>query len=576
MPTTKKPAPMTPPQAPAAPVATASERVAADVSALLRARNPLLWIVTREEARVENTLAPAIADAGYTMLTWDVATGITDEAGTPFDPTTWSPVPTADGDKAKIIANNPDAVLGIIRDSRQRATWVLRDFAPFLGNVVTRRMVRSLARSLGSTPRSESRAMIILTPLSEVPPELAGHAIVVPWPMPDRAEIAAILDCSVAALDPGDVDPDADDKARAAHERAAGIYRDVTAALVNGAREAAIDGAVGLTGEEAASCYAKSLVMHRRIDPAAVSTEKKKVIARERVLEWYDPDPRGLDAIGGLDELKDWLTVRRAAFSQRARDFGLPAPKGVLLAGVPGCGKSLTAKAVATAWAMPLLRLDLGALKSKYVGESETNIRKALAVAETVSPCILWLDEIEKAVAGAITGSADGGVSADALGSILSWMQERKASVFLVATANDVSALPPELLRKGRFDELFFVDLPTLEERAAILNAALRAAGREGCKVNVAKVAAECADFTGAELAALVPEALFASFADGEREPTTADLLDVARRTVPLAQTAADKIERLRAWARGRARPASRPAIAAASAPAKKGRSLDL
>src|SRR6185436_3906541 len=171
-------------------------------------------------------------------------------------------------------------------------------------------------------------------------------------------------------------------------------------ATPNGARELAIDAALGLSAEEIANTYSKSLVTTRTIDPAMVSSEKRRVIARERVLTWHDPDPRGLDAIGGLDLLKQWLRARRAAFTQEARDFGLDAPRGALLLGIPGCGKSLTAKAVASAWQMPLLRLDMGALRSKYVGESEGNIRKALKVAETVSPCILWADEIEKAPAG--------------------------------------------------------------------------------------------------------------------------------------------------------------------------------
>jgi SpoVK/Ycf46/Vps4 family AAA+-type ATPase len=415
---------------------------------------------------------------------------------------------------------------------------VLRDLPRWLNDPVVLRAVRSLARSLPLAVRDEARAMIVLTPSNEVPPELAGHAIVIEWPLPDRAEIAAILDSAIEAL-PEEL------KATAAP---------------NGARDAAIDAAVGLSAEEAQSCYAKSLVSTRRIDPATVAAEKKRVIAREKVLEWYDPLPGGLDAVGGLEELKAWLGARRAAFSPRARAYGLPAPKGCLLVGVPGCGKSLTAKAIATAWQMPLLRLDMGALRSKYVGESEGNIRKALRVAEAVAPCVLWLDEIEKAMAGATEGAADGGVSADALGTVLSWMQDRAGSVFVVATANDVTKLPAELMRKGRFDELFFVDLPNVQERAAIIAAACMAhrigEGRRDV-VSCAEVAAAAVDFTGAELAALIPEALYAAFADGERPISTADLVAAAGATVPLARTASEKIAKLREWAKGRARPAS-------------------
>ena len=505
---------------------TAGSKAAADVAALLRARNPLLWIVSREEGRVERLLMEAASVAQYEPRFWDCATGISDYAGAPREQGS--------------SATDPAQVLGIIRDSRQRQLWVLRDLPAWLRDPTVTRSLRSLARALPLAPRDQARAVVVLSPSSEVPAELAGHAIVIEWPLPDRAEVAAILDAAIAAL-PDDI-------------RAG--------AAANGTREAAIDAAVGLTAEEAQACYAKSLVSSRRIDPATVVLEKKRVISREKVLEWFDPLPGGLEAVGGLDALKTWLGTRRAAFGPRARAYGLPAPKGCLLVGVPGCGKSLTAKAIATAWGMPLLRLDLGALKSKWVGESEGNIRKALRVAETVAPCVLWLDEIEKALAGATQGAADGGVSSDALGAVLSWMQDRAGSVFVVATANDVTALPPELLRKGRFDELFFVDLPNATERAAILRTALKAHGREArdgstMGPDVGTIAAVTADFTGAELAALVPDALFAAFADGEREITTADLQVAAKAVVPLARTAAEKVEGLRRWAKGRARPAT-------------------
>jgi SpoVK/Ycf46/Vps4 family AAA+-type ATPase len=371
----------------------------------------------------------------------------------------------------------------------------------------------------------------------------------VDWPLPDRAEIASILDSVIAAL-PDDI-------------------RD--SAAPNGTREAAIDAAVGLTAEEAQACYARSLVQSRKIVPRDVSLEKRRVISREKVLEWYDPISGGLDAVGGLDLLKSWLVSRRAAFTREARAYGLPAPKGALLVGIPGCGKSLTAKAIATAWGVPLLRLDLGALKSKWVGDSEANIRKALKVAETVAPCVLWLDEIEKALSGATQGAADGGVSADALGTILSWMQERQGDVFVVATANDVRALPPELLRKGRFDELFFVDLPTTSERAAIVAAALRAHNRTE-SIDLQAVARACQDFTGSEIAALVPDALYTAFSDGARPLSTADLVAAAGATVPLARTSADRIQAVRDWARGRARSASSPEESSAQSV----RSLDL
>ena len=504
-----------------------------DVAALLRARNTLLWIVSREEVRVERGIFEAAQQAQYAPRYWDCATGLSDFSGAAID--------------QSVV--DPSAALSFIRDRTDRAVYILRDLHKWLADPTVLRGVRTLARNLSLTPRDQARAMIVLSPSSEIPAELAGHAIVIDWPLPTREEIGAILDSVINAL------PEAL-KASAAP---------------NGTREAAIDAAVGLTAEEIQSCYAKSLVQSRKITPADVAGEKKRVIAREKVLEWIDPLEAGLDSVGGLEVLKDWLKSRKQAFTKKARDYGLPAPKGALLVGVPGCGKSLTAKAIATAWGVPLLRMDLGALKSKWVGESEGNIRKALKVAETVAPCVVWLDEIEKALSGATQGAADGGVSADSLGAILSWMQERAGSVFVIATANDVRALPPELLRKGRFDELWFVDLPNQAERTAIVAAALKSNKRTE-QIDLVRVAQACIDFTGAEIAALVPEALYAAFADNARALSTADLLTVAANTVPLAKTSAEKIAQVRDWAKGRARNAS----AVESTTNKSVRSLDL
>jgi AAA+ superfamily predicted ATPase len=506
---------------------TRSQGIAADVAALLRARNSLLWIITREEPRVERYLIEAAAAAGYVSRTWDVAQGVADIGGKTI----------------RLGGQDPGETLVMIKTRSEaagadRGVWIMRDLPIWLAGAPgasVLRQLRNLTRMLPSTARDVAQAIVILTPSTDIPAELAGHATVIEWPLPDRAEIAAILDATIDAL------PD-DLKATAAPD---------------GQRDAAIDAAVGLSGEEAQACYARSLVQLRRIDAATVAREKRRVVARERVLEWYDPIPGGLDAVGGLDNLKTWLQSRRLAYSPKARAYGLPAPKGALLVGVPGCGKSLTAKAIATAWGVPLLRVDLGALKSKFVGESEGNLRKAFRVIEAIGRCVVWLDEIEKALQGATSGSADGGVSADALGAILSWMQERSGEAFVIATANDVEGLPPELLRKGRFDDIWFVDLPSELEREGVLTAALRAFGRSVETIDVRTIARACDGYTGAELAALIPDALFVAFADGERDLTTNDLLQAARAVVPLSKTAGEKIARLHEWAKGRARPAN-------------------
>lgn len=508
-----------------------SLEVAADVTALLLARNPLLWIVTREEARVEGYLFEAAAAAKYEARTWDLAQGFADMQGNVV---------------SEASAGDPSAALNYINaraksnDSNNTpGVWIMRDFAPLVTGPIGMmpcRQLRNLARTLPTVDADRSQAVIVLTPSAEVPPELSGHATVIDWPLPDRAEIANILD--------GMIEDIPDETLR-------------KSVLPKTVRDAAIDAAVGLSGEEATACYAKSLVQLRRIDPAIVTNEKKRII--KGVLEWYDPLPGGLDAVGGLDVLKDWLISRSMAYTPEAREYGLKAPRGALVVGIQGCGKSLIAKAVATAWGVPLLRLDLGALKDKYVGGSESNIRRALAIVDVLGRCVLWPDEIEKALEGATQGAADGGVSADALGTLLTWMQERKSEAFVLATANDISKLPPELLRKGRFDKIWWVDTPNKKEIVEILAATLRANGREKAKIDLQKVAAACTDFIGAEVAELVPEAMFFAYADKNREMTTEDLLRAAEQVRPLTETAAEKIKGMREWAKNRAQSATTP-----------------
>lgn len=505
-----------------------SQVVAADVSALLRSRSPLLWIVTREEARVESYLVEAATAAGYTPRMWDVAQGVTDFAGQPDDV----------GDR-----RDPGDILNYIGNgSRGRGAWIMRDLAKWLDGQIgmtTVRQLRNLARKLPTLTRDNAQAIIVLSTTTDVPADLAGHATVIEWPMPDRSEIAAILDSTVS-----------------------GLPEEIRESAVNGSRDAAIDAALGLSGDEAAACYAKSLVMTRKIDAVMVAQEKKRIIAGVDGLEWFDPLPGGLDAVGGLDNLKSWLVSRKMAYTPEARAYGLPAPRGALLVGVSGCGKSLTAKAIATAWGVPLLKLDLGAIKSKFVGDSEAKLRRVFSLIDAIGRCVVWLDEIEKTMAGATDGSADGGVSADTLGTFLSWAQDRKGESFVMATANDVSKLPPELMRKGRFDDVWFVDLPTRDERQQVLEAAMASHGRlqdVDVGIDMEAVADSCDEFTGAEVAALVPDAMYLAFADNGREIETTDLLTVARSVVPLAKTASEKVAALRAWAKGRARPATTP-----------------
>jgi SpoVK/Ycf46/Vps4 family AAA+-type ATPase len=259
--------------------------------------------------------------------------------------------------------------------------------------------------------------------------------------------------------------------------------------------------------------------------------------------------------------LKDWLNKRSVAFTDEARAFGLPAPKGILLLGVQGCGKSLCAKAVSSLWQMPLLRFDMGRMFGSFVGSSEENVRRAISVAESVAPAILWVDEIDKAFAGSqSSGGSDGGTAARVFGTFLTWLSEKSAPVFVVATANDISQLPPELLRKGRFDEIFFVDLPIVEERGEVFRIHLARRGRDPEQFDLPALAEGSKDFSGAEIEEAIISALYDAFYH-QTELTTAHVLSALGETVPLARTMDEHISRLRGWADGRARNASVPRV---------------
>jgi SpoVK/Ycf46/Vps4 family AAA+-type ATPase len=284
---------------------------------------------------------------------------------------------------------------------------------------------------------------------------------------------------------------------------------------------------------------------------------KKELLRHSGMLEFIDAS-ESLAGVGGLDNLKRWLAQRRGAWEDSAREFGLEPPRGVIILGVQGCGKSMCARAIAGEWKLPLVKFDTAAVFDKYIGETEKRIQKVFRVAEGLAPCVFWIDELEKIFAGSGPDSAsvDAGVSSRILAAFLSWMQDRKAPVFVAATCNNVSALPPELIRKGRFDELFFVDLPNQTERKQIFSIHLGRRKRNAAEFDLDRVAAGARGFSGAEIDAAVQTALYAAFAS--KQPlSTQGLLDALRTTVPLSTTRAEEIQALRAWAGQRAVPAS-------------------
>jgi SpoVK/Ycf46/Vps4 family AAA+-type ATPase len=377
---------------------------------------------------------------------------------------------------------------------------------------------------------------------------------VVDFGLPGRDEIAELLDRTVVEVN-----------------KNAGL--DIK--LSDQARGALVNAALGLTINEAENVFAKTLVKTGGLaeqDVPIILSEKEQIIRKSGMLEYYRAT-EAFENVGGMADLKEWLRKRNTAFSDEARKFGLPAPKGVLLIGIQGCGKSLCAKAVASLWRVPLLRLDLGRVFASLVGSSEENVRQAIRIAESVAPAILWIDEIEKAFAGTQSSSfSDAGTTSRVFGTFITWLQEKTEPVFVIATANNISQLPPELLRKGRFDEIFFVDLPDRSERQEILRIHIAKRGRNPADFDLKKLADACDGFSGAEIEEAVVSALFDVF--DKREELSADsVLASLQATVPLSRTMKEEIDGLREWAGDRARPARSTAQSAASV---SGRQIEL
>ncbi len=496
-----------------------SDRIgsAREVEDLIKARYPIIYVVSSEEQRVEKALAQFALKKERKLVAWSITKGFQSLAGD-----------FRGGD-----VKDPIKALDHIAGLEGKGVFVLRDFHAYVDNPQVVRRLRDLAHELPHPPHDKN--IILLSPLLKVPPELEKEMSVIDWDLPDRGEIDGIIGRMLPELPVG-AEP--------------GLAADAIG------RERIVEAALGLTYVEAENVLAKSIVRTRTFDVSTILGEKKHIIRKSGILEYYEAE-ESLDDIGGLETLKGWLKKRRGAFTSKARDFGLPLPKGILLIGVPGCGKSLTAKAVGAAWQMPLLRLDVGKIFGGLVGASEENIRKVIKTAEAIAPAVLWLDELEKGFSG--TGSSnmsDGGTTSRVFGTFVTWLQEKTSPVFVIATANDVRSLPPELMRKGRFDEIFFVDLPSREERATVLEIHLKKKRRDPKTIDVARIVDAMPEFSGAEVEQAVISALYDAF-DKEQDLTTEGLLASVREIVPLAVTMKEGIDTMRSWARTRARPAS-------------------
>jgi len=484
------------------------------IEILIRARYPLIYVVSFEEGRVGKRLKDIADERKKQVFNWTITNGLE----------------LPDGSFITEL-KDPIKVLEYINQSEANALFVLHDYHHYLNDPVVVRKQRDLARALKMTRKN----IIFLSPVLKVPTELEKEVAVIDYNLPGKPELREIIKRITGSL---------------------GDTKNLEILQSQDKLEKIVEAALGLTAEEAENVFAKSLVEKGQFDITIVLSEKEQIIRKSGVLEYYHVNEK-MQEVGGLEELKNWLEKRGKAFTSKAREFGLPEPRGILLLGIPGCGKSLTAKAIAGMWQLPLLKLDVGKVFSSYVGSSEENVRRAIQTAESIAPCILWLDEMEKGFSGiGSSGMTDGGTTARVFGTFLTWLQEKTSAVFVVATSNNVSQLPPELLRKGRFDEIFYVDLPSKEERKEIARIHLEKRKREHSNYDIEKISRETHGFSGSEIEEVIVSGLYDAF-NKDEELKQEHLDHVITTMIPLSQTMEEQIKGIRDWAKLRARRAS-------------------
>ena len=489
-----------------------------ELNILVKAQYPLIYLITPEEERAEEAIAKIAKDnAEYKrVFVWTVTRGMV-EYGQPRQGTQHNTV-------------SPEAAIEWTIRQKEGGIYIFKDLHPFIdGPVITRWLRDAIASFKGS-----DKAIILMSPLQTLPIELEKEVVVLDYPLPNLSELNQVL------------------SARLAKTRGSRLDTET--------REKLLKAALGLTKDEAEKVYRKAQVKAGQLTESEVDivlSEKKQLIRRNGILEYIEEDET-LSSVGGLEELKRWLKQRSNAFTERAREYGLPQPKGMLILGVPGCGKSLIAKTTSRLWGLPLLRLDMGRVyDGSTVGRSEANLRSALKTAESISPVILFIDELDKAFSGGGgSGDSDGGTSGRIFGSFLTWMQEKKSPVFVMATANRVERLPGEFLRKGRFDEIFFVDLPSSAERRDIFRIHLGKRRSEIDRFDLEQLTKVSDGFSGAEIEQAIIAAMYDAFAQ-DREFTQLDIIAAIKATLPLSRTMTEQVTALRDWAGQRARPAS-------------------
>lgn len=505
---------------------------------LVQSRHPLISIETRDEERAVQEVRKIAAELGRPLYEWSMTSGMRhlSEKGT------WLPIAMLAGHQTLSLITHAAGLteggtpvtkavdaLKVAIELPQSTIYLFKDLGPHAKDAQIHRMLRDAA-ALGERRQSN----IILLDSLPLPTEVKRLTIPFEMGWPTAEELEEVIKQTYSKI------------------RRESMY-EVTATLTRRDMDQLVQTLRGLTRSEAERVVASAIYRDYTLKPAdlpVILEAKKAVLGASGCLESVAIDFT-MDDVGGLENLKAWLRQRRDGFSKRARDYGLPTPRGILMLGIPGAGKSLCAKAVAADWKMPLLRLDPGVLYQKYIGESESQLRQALAQAEAMAPVILWVDEIEKAFASASAASADGGLSKRMFGTLLSWMQDHRHPIFIVATANDISALPPELMRKGRFDEVFFVDLPNEQSRARILSIHLARRNRIPAVFDMDQLAVASEGFNGAELEQAVIGAMYSAFQEG-CEVENRHLFEELAKTRPLSVLMHEKVTELREWAANR------------------------
>lgn len=504
------------------------EAIYSKIKDMLKAYYPVLYLTSYEYDRTKQKIEGIVnilrsENKNVRLFNWNCVDGLRLIEGV-----TQFLVKNRDGEE--IV--EPEETLKYILNDRESSKdiFVLEDF----NNYIEEENVKFYIRSIAEKARHTNSHAIVLSAVYKLPIELEKYVTVLNIPLPNRGDMEKTLGV---------------------------VERQCKINLTIEMRNRMVDAALGMTSMEADLAFCLAAVKDDLGEnaPYTVSSEKEQIIRKSGILDYF-PKNENLKDVGGMEVLKDWLFKRKKAYEKKARDFGLQEPKGLLLLGVPGCGKSLTAKTIASFWNMPLLRLDIGKVFQGVVGSSEDNIRKAIATAEAVAPCVLWIDEIEKGLSGVqSSGVTDGGVTSRIFSTILTWMQEKTSPVFVVATANNINLPPPELLRKGRFDEIFFVDLPSQKERENIFAIHLKKKGQDPSQYPMEMLGKKTEGFNGAEIEECIKEAMFAAYVEAPDTPQlqSKHLVDAISKTVPLSTTMKEQIAALRNWAATRAKNAS-------------------